>query len=73
MLRARGTQPEGRWRGEGARAGGARKSAGVLQPVWKGEPKWVEGKERAGADALYLSAGERRGLSMGGGSREGGA
>jgi hypothetical protein len=73
VLRARGTQPEWRWREQGARAGDAQKSAGVLQPVWRGEPEWVEGEERAGADALGLSAGERRGFSMGGGSREGGA
>ena len=39
--------------------------------MWRGEPEWVEGEERAGADSLGLSAGERRGLSMGGGNREG--
>ena len=68
-----GTQPEWRWRGQGARVGGARKSMGVLQPVWRGEPEWVEGEERAGADALGLSAGKRWGLCLGGGNWEGGA
>ena len=37
VLRARGTQPEWRWKGQGAQAGGARESAEVSQANGGGE------------------------------------
>ena len=49
------------------------KVCGGVAACVDGEPKWVEGEGRAGADALGMSMGECRGFSMGGGSREGGA
>ena len=59
--------------GEGSPSGWCTEEHGGVAASVEGEPKWVEEEGRAGADALVLSSGERRRLSKGGGSREGGA
>ena len=71
MLRKWGMQPK--VEGEGCPSGWCMEECRGIAACVEGEPKWVEEEGCAGADALGLSSGERRGLSMGGGSREGGA